>query len=345
MSVPVLDAATAVRPPGVDEMVGVTIATKNRPAYLAALLGSLINQTHRQWSLVVNDQSDEPVTTHPTIVDLLDVIRGADHGVTVCRSTDPRRRYQQCMEAVPGAIEFVLRVDDDVLLQPDFLGEVLRPFRLLGDRRLAAVGGCLPGTGMRPLPWHVVQDEWMPCLDRPTWKLQGHRYSTAEVVEVESLWGAAMCYRRSAAVAAGGWAIDGYSEQIFREDSDMSARWLAAGYQLVVTTAACGWHLVAPGGGSRAVRKGPDGNVIVSHRASFAADDQLFQQRVGTLLARGVSRSAFRRYRLADLERGTVAPAPFLTAAHRLRRRAGRAVYALLRPLRDAVRYVAGGAQ
>ena len=334
-----------LRTPGADELVGITIATKNRPAYLAALLGSLINQTHRRWSLVVIDQSDEPVAPHATIADLLDVVLSADHTVTVIRSTDPRRRYQQCMEAVPEPIEFVLRVDDDVVLQPEFLAEVLRPFRLLMDRRLAAVGGCLPGAGMQPLSWHVVQDEWMPRVDRPTWKLQGHSYSRSEIIEVESLWGAAMCYRRSAAVAAGGWAVDGYSEQIFREDSDMSARWLAAGYDLAVTTAARGWHLVAPGGGSRDVRKGSDGNVFVSHRESFAADDRLFQQRVSALLAHGVSRSAFRRYRLADLERGVVAPAPFLTALHRLRHRIGRGAYALLRPLRDAVRYVAGEAR
>ena len=38
-----------------------TVCTKNRPGYLAALLATLVNQTYQHWMLVLNDQSDSPV--------------------------------------------------------------------------------------------------------------------------------------------------------------------------------------------------------------------------------------------------------------------------------------------
>ena len=95
---------------------------------------------------------------------------------------------------------------------------------------------------MRPLPLEsrLADPHWRPAIDRPTWRLQGHGYNADEILEVESLWGSALCYRRSAATEVGGWAVAGQSEQIYREDSDMSARLLAAGYVLVVSTAARG---------------------------------------------------------------------------------------------------------
>jgi hypothetical protein len=258
------------------------------------------------------------------------------------RTSEPRTRYQRAMEAVPPEIEFVIRVDDDVLLTPAFVEAILRPFRWFPDRPLAAVGPCLPEPHMQPLPLEsrLADPRWRPLVDRPTWHLQGHAYTVAEVIEVESLWGSAMCYRRSAVERVGGWAVEGHSEQIFREDSDLSARLLAAGYRVMVSTEALGWHLVAPAGGSRVYRKSPRGNVLVSDPRPWREDDRLFHARVQALLATGFERPPLRRYRVADLEAGRRRAQPFAGWRGRVQRRAGRALYAGLRPLRDVLRYL-----
>ncbi len=338
-------SAAPTRPIRPDEPIAVTICTKNRPAYLAALLATLVNQSYPHWMLVLNDQSESPVTAQDSIKDVLQLLRTRGHQVLDFRSSEPRTRYQQALEAVPSGIEFVTRVDDDVLLTPRFLEQILQPYALLPQLRLAAVGPCLPEPHMRPLPLEsrLADPAWRPRIDRPTWRLQGHAYDASEILEVESLWGSAMCYRRSAAMEVGGWTVVGQSEQIFREDSDMSARLLAAGYRLVVSTAALGWHLAAPSGGSREYRKSPSGNVLVTDPRAWQEDDRLFQERVAALLASGSPPRATQRYRIADLEAGRIAARPLVSRRGQVLRLGGKMVYRALNPLRDAVRFVRDG--
>lgn len=309
-----------LRPLAPDEPLAVTIATKNRPTYLTALLTSLALQTHPRWSLVLNDQSDQPVTENDTVHDLLMLLESLGHATHVFRSSEPRDRYQRVMEAVPAGVELIVRIDDDVIVTPTYLEKITAPLRFFPDRPVAAVGGCLPEPHMRdahPLGRRLADPDWVPRADRPTWRLQGHHYTTREIITVESLWGCSMCYRRSAADAVGGWVVAGQSEQIFREDSDMSARWRAAGYELLVTTDALGRHLVAPSGGSRDYRKSPQGNVLVSDRAPFEADDRLFRERLATILA-GFTPEPPRRWAIEDLERGDHAGRAFVGAGDRL---------------------------
>jgi GT2 family glycosyltransferase len=326
-----------LRLPAQQERVAVTIATKNRPAYLAALLASLIQQTYPHWLLVLNDQSDTPVTETAAVRDLLDVMRAQGHPVLLFASATPTDRYQRLLDAAPPEIEFIHRIDDDVLLTPNYLETLLRVFAYFPFKPLAAVGGCLAGAHAQPLSLSraLAQPNWYPRLDKPTWRLQGHFYRERECIEMQSLWGCAMCYRRSAAQAVGGWVVAGQSPQIFREDSDMSARWLVAGYELMMTTAARAWHLVAPDGGARRVTKTAQGNLFNSHRAEYQADENLFRARLAQLVPPNFQPPPPKRYRIADLENDVWKPFP-------LQNRRARAQSALLahmpRPLQQRLR-------
>jgi GT2 family glycosyltransferase len=303
-----------LRPITPDELVAVTIATKNRPAYLAMLLATLAQQTYRRWILVVNDQSDEPVAEHAAVKDVLTLIETQGRPVTVIRTTNPTDRYQRVLDAVPPDVEFVHRIDDDVVVSPDYLEKLVRPFAFFPDRPVAAVGGCLPAPNMQPMGLSdaLRQPGWFPRVDRPTWRLQGHFYREREVLEMESLWGCAMCYRRTAVEDVGGWVVEGQSQQIFREDSDMSARLVVAGYELMMTTEALGWHLVAPTGGARVVEKTAHGNLFTSHREEYDADDRLFRDRLAALLAGGYRRDRFERFRIDELATGARDARPLL---------------------------------
>lgn len=304
--------AAELRPVRPGETIGVAIATKNRPSYLASLLTSLSAQTYERWVLVINDQSDPPVERDDAVRDLLQLIATAGHSVVLFHSDEPRDRYQRVMDAVPRDIEMIVRVDDDVVLKPDYLEKLLRPFDLLPARPIGAIGGCLPEPHMKEplsLDVRIADPGWLPRVDRPTWRLQGHWYTSREILEVESLWGCSMCYRRSAVEEVGGWFVAGQSEQVYREDSDMSARLLAAGYDLLVTTEALGHHLVAPSGGAREYRKSPQGNVLVSDRAPFESDDALFRERLQSILAEHRPRS-LHRWSIDDLERGAARGRP-----------------------------------
>ena len=324
-----------LRPIEVDERIAVVITTKNRPNYLVSLLTSLVHQTYERWALVVNDQSDVPVEDVDTVGDLLQLLATLGHEVIVFHSQEPRDRYQRVMERAPEDVEFLVRVDDDVVLSPSYLERILAPFHFFPERPVAAVGGCLPEPHMGA-PHHLgrrlADPDWVPRIDRPTWRLQGHAYRSREILTVESLWGSSMCYRRSAAEDVGGWFVEGQTEQVFREDSDMSARWRVAGYDLLLTTDARGRHLVAPSGGARSYRKSPSGNVLISDRRPFEADDRLFRQRLETLL-QGYTPAPPERFSIEDLERGDRRARPLVGPTTLLASRVAKSLRTTLRRL------------
>lgn len=342
MSGPKKMSTAALEPIREHERIAVAICTKNRPGYLAALLGSLVNQTYSRWTLVLNDQSASPVREDDTVKDLLLLLDTRGHAPVVIRTSDAQARHQIALEAVPRGVELVLRVDDDVLLTPTLIEKILRPFRFFPDRPLAAVGPCLPEPHWQPrfLDPRLADPARVPRVDRPTFQLQGNAYTASEVIEAESLWGSAICYRRSAVEAVGGWTVPGQSEQIYREESDMSARLLAAGYELMVSTEALGWHLVAPSGGNRVYIKTPHGNRLASDKRPFDADDRLFRQRLQALFPDGPTERDLRRYRISDLEAGIVTARPLVSWYGWALFRGRKAVAPLLRPVRNAVRSI-----
>lgn len=270
-----------------DEKIAVAIPTKNRPSYLAVLLNSLLNQTFTNFMIVINDQSDSPIERDDAITDLLTVARNIGHEIIIIRTKDGWKRHQQAMEAVPQSIEFILRIDDDMLPDASFIENILKPFHFFADRPLAAVGGCFPVPQAKKanLDLNLAERSFTSTLDELTWKLQGHHYyNDPEVIEVDSLLGGAICYRRKAVEEAGGWAVDGYSDQAHREESDLCARLVEKNYTLMVTTEANAWHLCAPGGGARKYLRTPRGHILVSDTSGTDADDKLFHERMKTIL-------------------------------------------------------------
>lgn len=311
-----------LRPIKTDEKIAIAIPTKNRPSYLAVLLASLLNQTYTNFMIVINDQSDSPVERDDALRDLFTLAKTIGHEIKIIRTEGGWKRHQQAMEAVPESIEFILRIDDDMLPDAGFLENILKPFRLFPDRPLAAVGGCNPETKMKPvnLDVNLTDSNWTPTLEEPTWRLQGHYYyNDPQVLEVESLNGGAICYRRGAVEHAGGWAVEGYSDHAFREENDLCARLLEKNYTIMVTTEALAWHLLAPGGGAREFIKTPRGNFLISDKSGIESDNRLFHERMNAILAkRGPAAGEPRRYKISDLEKNVYKGSPLRTLKGRI---------------------------
>ncbi len=306
-----------LRPIKSDEKVAVAIPTRNRPSYLAVLLASLLHQTYTNFMIVINDQSDSPVERDDTLADLFALAKNTGPEIKIIRTEGGWKRHQQAMEAVPEPIEFILRIDDDVLPNAGFLEHMLKPFHYFPDRPLAAVGGCNPEPKMKPLNLDVnlADGSWMSTFEDPTWRLQGHHYyNDPEVLEVESINGCAICYRRGAVVDAGGWAVEGYSDHAFREESDLCARLVEKNYTLMVTTEALAWHLLAPGGGAREFIKTPRGNFLISDMSCIEADNRLFRERMKAILEkRDPAAGEPRRYKISALEKNVCKGSPLRT--------------------------------
>jgi len=285
--------------------VAFAIPTRNRHAHLAVCLSGILHQTYSHWMIVINDQSDDPVESQDLLRTLFARIRGDGHQLRVVYSEGGSDRHQVAMNAVPRGIDLIVRVDDDVLLTPRFLERVLRPHTLFANRPIAATGGCYPETHMKPLSLErsLRDRRWVRDMDSPAWgtqgwRLQGHYYKEAQILEVGSLIGCAICYRRSAVRQAGGWAVDGYSRQAHREESDLCARLDAVGFEMMVATDALAWHLYAPEGGARDVLKLEDRKVVLSDLKPLRKDEALFWQRMKTIRQNLPKKRAWRRYDL-----------------------------------------------
>lgn len=303
------------RPLSPDEKIAVAVPTRNRPSYLSILISCILSQTYTNWMLVINDQSDTPVDRDHAVRDLLALAQRTGHDVRMIRTDKGAERHQGAMEAVPEGIELVLRIDDDMFPEPSFLENMLKPFRFFPSEPLAAVGGLHPEPGSGPLDLDVAlgDPEWIPRFDRPDWRLQGHfYYNPPEILEAESLGGGAILYRRSAVEDAGGWAVPGYSDMAFREESDLCARLYARGYTMMITTEAIVWHLLAPIGGARKYLKTGKDNIMISDKGDMASDEGVFAETLKGISAAGEPSSrGLRRYGLSELETGICKPAVF----------------------------------
>ncbi|MGH7807863.1 MAG: glycosyltransferase, partial [Thermodesulfobacteriota bacterium] len=311
------------RPIRNDEKVAIAIPTKNRHNYLAVLLASLAPRTYTNWMMVINDDRDVPVEENDTIKDLFALMKNKGNEVKVIHGKSGRERHQKAMEAVPESIEFIVRIDDDLMATPTFLQDILKPFYFFLDEPLAAVGGCYPEPHMKPINLDIslTDPSWISKFDEPTWRLQGHYYYSGQIIEVESLLGHAICYRRSAVEDVGGWAVDGYSCHAHREESDLCARLIAEGYNLMVTTDALAWHLYSPGGGSRDVKKTREGNFLVSDKRPIEEDDRLFQERLKQIINNKAQiHKELRRYEISDLENKKYRGYPLITFKGKLLR-------------------------
>ena len=287
------------------QQVAFAIPTRNRHAHLSVCLAGILQQTYSNWMIVINDSSDEPVESQDLLRTLLTRIRAEGHKVRIVYTDSGSDRHQIAMDAVPRNIDLIVRVDDDLLLTPTFLERILRPFALFANRPIAATGGCYPETHMKPrsLEQSLRDRRWARHTDAPAWRtegwrLQGHYYREHQILEVGSLLGHVICYRRSAVRQVGGWAVDGYSRQAHREESDLCARLEAAGFAMMVATDALAWHLFAPEGGSRDVLKLGDRKVLVSDVRAIRKDEALFWQRMKRIRQNVPKKRAWRRYDL-----------------------------------------------
>jgi len=306
-----------LRPIKPDEKIAVAIPTKNRPSYLAILLTSLLNQTYTNFTIVINDQGELPVERDDAVSGLLTVAEDKGHEIIVIHTEGGWKRHQQAMEAVPEPIEFILRIDDDMLPDKCLIENMLKPFLYFADRRLAAVGGCFPSPGSKRvnLDMKLTERSCYSPLDDLVWKLQGyHYYNDPEVIEVESLAGGVICYRRGAVAEAEGWAVEGYSDIAYREESDLCARLAHKNYSLMVTTEALAWHLCAPGGGARKYVKTPYGTFMVAGKGDIESDGRLFEERMKDITAgSGAAEIETKRYKIRDLEKNVYRGSPLRT--------------------------------
>lgn len=222
----------------------VVIATRNRPDYLRATLESLARQSQLPDEVIVVDSSD---------IDRAGMVRAVAENpfpfrVRHLRTERPSAARQRNLGGEVAQGELVFFIDDDVILDSEFLEEICGVFELDEDHQVGGISGTMVNNSVVPLSlWNrlALRLTLGPLPDSLAGRLIGPAVNFLPedrpntVQEVEWLPSGCSAYRREVFLAHRfPEHFEGYS---FAEDVHLSAR-VAKTHRLLNTTRARLYH-------------------------------------------------------------------------------------------------------
>jgi GT2 family glycosyltransferase len=167
--------------------VSVIIPTKNRAADLARTIETLLQQTIQPLELVIVDQSPAPTFTQEITIPIVCIHDPTLSGLTAARNAS--------MKVARGDIWLFL--DDDVLLEPDFIEEILKAY----DSNVTGVSGIITNYSVPPLKQRLWESLFQlgPFRDeRQTIYRKAAALREAPPLRVRQFGGGLMSFRASA---------------------------------------------------------------------------------------------------------------------------------------------------
>jgi len=167
--------------------VSVIIPTKNRPVDLARTIETLVVQTVSPLELIIVDQSAEKSFDQPVPFPVRWIHDPTLSGLTTARNA--------ALKQARGDI--LLFLDDDVLLQPDFIEEILKPY----DSSVTGVSGIITNYSLPPLKqrlWETIFQRGPFHDERQAIYRSAGRLGDAKPIRVRQFGGGLMSFRASA---------------------------------------------------------------------------------------------------------------------------------------------------
>lgn len=241
--------------------IDIQICTKDRWAELGMLLQSLRTQTHCCWDIQIVDGSQTPMMQSNFIPHMLNRLKLEGHDVKIARDALPGvcSVRNQCHRM--GSNPLVLRIDDDSVVQPDFIEQLLKA---MPNEEIGAVGCVVPTLQGPPTVRNselfkdrkmskitIDKDGTITEIGDDLWA----EYTEPGIFEVDHVRSSFMMWRDDAdkIIEKYGELYDtAYGLTGFREETDVSLKLKMMGKKLLVNTAAIAFHLRTPSGGVRA---------------------------------------------------------------------------------------------
>lgn len=282
------DPMTFVKPkiepvrPG--DRVLIDCTTRDRHPYLAALLTSLWSQTFKDWDILIEiDDSDESVLRNHQLLGLLNRIGNEGHGWQMIRSHQQGphiahdRTLQMAKDHPKHKYKLICRIDDDIIVRPDYLENLYALFLEDKNCEIAAVGGIYPypdrdQKSQSAPPDFATSIEYAGKIDHNVpWPYVCFYPEGTKPRLVEHLY-SSFLYRVEVAVAIGGYCRL-FSQIGHREESDLTARFFYGGYKMFIQPKSIGFHFQAPSGGIRS-------EAIIDKKALAESDDRIYRRRL-----------------------------------------------------------------
>lgn len=240
------------------DRVMLDVTSRNRHDYLATLLTSLWTQTFKDWDITIMcDDDGESMLYNHQLMRLKDRLCHEGHEVKIIRGHQqgPHVSHDRTLKMTPAHYKLVCRIDDDIILRPDYLENLFQKFLEDSDGSLGAVGGVYPDLvrpeSMQTAPGNFKQDIMYSAKIEPNvpWPFVCFYPKGTPTRPAEHLYSSFM-YRADVGKAIGGYCME-LSSIGHREESDFSYRFHLAGYRMLIHPDAVGFHFCAPSGGIR----------------------------------------------------------------------------------------------
>jgi GT2 family glycosyltransferase len=231
------------------------VCTNNRPTEVCLLLESLRKQTIQNWDLILlDDGSKNPIQNDQVFQRLINRIRLEKHCVKVIRNNEKTgvcNARNKCIEEDDFDNKYVCRVDDDVVLEKDYLERLLNVIKLGYDMS----SGITPPifqpeikrrtNSVKPIINEIEYDDKGNLLHLGD--DCGYSYFDKEIIPAHHL---RSCFMYKKEVTDEGLRYEkGISN--FREETFFCVRAMFEGFTMAVDTGAVVYHFISSTGGCR----------------------------------------------------------------------------------------------
>jgi len=239
----------------------ILINLKDRPTELALLLQSLRTQTFQEFDIMIlDDCSGSPLTSYHFFNCILNRLKQEDHKVFIKR-TDfsegvSKARHKIIQWANEFDYEYYLRVDDDVMLEPDYIERLFKVIKAGYD---LASGVTVPMAGptirreskfLNGIANRVILDE------EGNYIMNGDdcgiEYIDSVIIPAHHFRSCALY--KSKIHERVNYCPTTLSWHGFREEQIFSYKLLLAGFKIGVDTRAINFHQMTPSGGERSTQ-------------------------------------------------------------------------------------------
>jgi len=239
--------------------VDIMICTKDRPSEIALLLQSLRTQTYKDFDVyIMDDRSGRPLATYHFIHCLINMLKQENHKVFLLREEKIRYGVTKLRQIVVDKImkigtgEAILRLDDDNLLEPDYIEKLVYTLNQGYDIASGLVPVAFQNTIRRETKFvkpfiadiKLNKDGTIDKFGDDC----GYLYLNEEIIPSPHFRSMALI-RKSVHEKVKYESNLGYCS--FREEEFFSFRALVNGFKIGVHTGAIAYHLNTPSGGER----------------------------------------------------------------------------------------------
>jgi len=236
--------------------ISIHVCTKDRPHELSLLLQSLRQQTFKNWDLVILDECQQPITSSFVTHCLLNAIMQEGHCVNIIKNDlllGVCKARNKLLDEDYFNNAAVCRLDDDVILEPDYLERLLY---VLNDYDIAS--GVTPNFQIPPIK-RKLSSIGSKVINRKEFNKQGEitlygddcgtMFTESKIMPTHEFRSCALMKKKVADIMRyeTNLSFVGFREEAF---FSLRAQWEHK-FKIGVDTGAVVWHFCSPQGGCR----------------------------------------------------------------------------------------------